>query len=322
MGAGSVVAADAALLAARRYEPLGEIARGGTGRILRARDVVFDRIVALKTPIDPGGASRLMAEAAILAHLQHPSIMPVYDRGVFDDGMPFFAMKLVEGRSLRDVIAETPALDKRLSLIPQLVGIAEAISYAHSQGVIHRDLKPANVLVGTFGEVIVIDWGLAKLVAEEPKAPAAEAIARVHSPTSTSTGAVLGTPAYMAPEQARGEAVDARADVYALGALLYHLLAGSSPFSGRSGRDIIDTISREGPESIAVVQPRAPVDLAAIVQKAMALDPADRYPSARELTADLIRFQVGGLVGARRYSWAARARRRLRQHRGKFAAQL
>jgi serine/threonine protein kinase len=163
--AGSGVGAELALIAARRYEVLGELARGGGGRILRARDLAFDRVVAIKEPLDPvHGGERLRAEAAILAALQHPSIVPIYDHGTRHDGLPFFAMKLVDGRSLRDAIADAPRLEQRLALIPQMVALAEAVAYAHAQGIIHRDLKPANVLIGRFGETMVIDWGIAKTI--------------------------------------------------------------------------------------------------------------------------------------------------------------
>ena len=323
---GSSVAAELALLSARRYEVLGELARGGGGRIVRARDLAFDRVVALKEPLDPvHGGDRLRAEAAILASLQHPSIVPIYDHGTRLDGVPFFAMKLVDGRSLREVIRAARTLEQRLALIPQVVAVAEAVAYAHSQGVIHRDLKPANVLVGAFGETIVIDWGIAK--ARSTDVPAGDdrgdqATARPGPviATTTGTGAILGTPAYMAPEQARGERVDARADVYALGGILYHVLAGAPPFAGRPGGDVIAAVLAGAPEPIEQLQQRVPADLAAIVTKAMARDPADRYPTAGGFAEDLIRFETGRLVAARRYSLIARARRLVRRRAGWFAA--
>jgi serine/threonine protein kinase/tetratricopeptide (TPR) repeat protein len=315
----SELASRSVTQAAHRYERLTELARGGSGRIVAARDLVFERSVVIKEPLDPArDGPRLCAEAEILACLQHPSIVPVYDIGVWRDGTPFFAMKLVEGRSLLHVIREAPTLEQRIALIPHLIAVAEAMAYAHAQGVIHRDLKPGNVLVGQFGETMVIDWGLAKRVradvAPEVRAPAT-GTGRVRMAVETATGAVLGTPAYMAPEQARGEPVDERADVYALGALLYHLLTGDAPFRDATGSDLIAAVGTAGPTRVSELQPRAPADLAAIVAKAMARDPADRYPSAAELADDLRRFQTGRLVTARRYSLIDRLRYRLRTHR-------
>jgi len=310
---GSRTAAAAAVLAARRYEPLDEIARGGAGRIRRARDLAFDRIVAIKEPLDPErGGARLRAEAEILARLQHPSIIPVYDAGVRDDGIPFFAMKLVDGGSLREAIAAAPTLEQRLALIPEVAAVAEAIAYAHAQGVIHRDIKPANVLLGAFGEIMVIDWGLAKRIAGGPADAAAL--------NATTTGTVKGTPAYMAPEQARGERIDARADVYAIGAMLYQVLTGVAPFGDRSASEVLDAAALELPEPVEQLQPRAPADLVAITRRAMARDPADRYATAAQIAGDLRRFQTGRLVSARRYSPVARARRWLRKRRGAITA--
>lgn len=308
-----------------RYHKLVELARGGSGRIITARDLVFDRMVAIKEPLEPArDGTRLRAEAEILARLQHPSIVPVYDTGVGSDGVPFFAMKLVEGRSLRDVLHDAPRLEQRLAFIPQLGAVADALAYAHAQGVIHRDIKPGNVLVGRFGETIVIDWGLAKLVKQSDAAagPSLESggIRSIRAGFETASGAVLGTPAYMAPEQAGGTAIDPRTDVYALGAMLYHLLTGTAPFVGGSKAEIIDAVLHHEPAPIESLQPRAPADLVAIARKAMARDPAARYPTAAELADDLRRFETGRLVTARRYSAISRLRRWLRVRRGPVIA--
>jgi hypothetical protein len=209
---GSIIAADAALLAARRYQVLTEVARGGVGRILRARDLAFNRIVAIKEPLDPArGGAHLRAEAMILALLQHPSIVPVYDSGTREDGVPFFAMKLVEGRSLQDAIGAAASLEQRLALIPQVVAVAEAVAYAHSQAIIHRDLKPANILLGRFGETIVIDWGLAKVLDRASITVAGDGGAQpARRPVTSATmlGDVMGTPAYMSALHACCERVD------------------------------------------------------------------------------------------------------------------
>src|SRR5262249_26756411 len=189
----------------------------------------------------------------------------------------------------------------------------DATGYAHSQGVIHRDLKPANIMIGPFGETMVIDWGLAKLqngALAEPTAASAAAIATSPEPV-THAGRVIGTPTYMAPEQARGEPVDARADVYALGVILYHLLAGRPP-SGANGKD---KAAREKPVPLVELEPRVPSDLIAIVEKAMSCDPGGRYESAKALADDLRRFQTGQLVGAHAYSLGTLIWRWVRRHR-------
>ena len=295
-----------------------EIARGGMGRILRARDRRLHRDIAIKENFVNTGESarRFEREARITARLQHPSIVQVHEAGVWATGEPFFAMQLVRGRSLDEVIASATTLDRRLALVPNVLAVADAIAYAHSEGVIHRDLKPKNVIVGNFGETVVIDWGLAKDLSK--KVPDLdEGPYRVPAPAEDETeiGQVVGTPAYMPPEQALGEPVDERADVYALGALLFHVLAGRSPVSGKSSQEVLATIVSGGAASLADVQPDVPPDLLAIVNKAMAFAAADRYPSARELAEDLRQFQTGQLVSAHRYSLGQLARRWLRRHR-------
>jgi tetratricopeptide (TPR) repeat protein len=301
--AGGAVPAALAVAARDRYVLGKEVARGGGGRIIEAFDRALDRTVAIKVPLDASGAARLRDEADALARLQHPSIVPVYDVGVGDDGLPFFAMTLVGGRSLRDAIKEAATLEARLGLLPAVLAVAEAVAFAHARGVLHRDLKPGNVLVGEFGETLVIDWGLAVGIDHRAE------------------GAIEGTPAYMPPEQARGDAVDERADVYALGAMLYHVLTGAAPYSN-TDRRALDAVLAGAPEPIELSQPRAPRDLVAIAGKAMARDPAARYPSARQLADDLVRFQTGRLVSARRYSPVARARRWIGRHRAAVAIAL
>jgi serine/threonine protein kinase len=178
------------------YAVEGEHARGGLGRIVRARDRRLDRLVAIKelTRQGPSARARFEREARITARLAHPAIVPIYEAGRWPSGEPFYAMKLLTGRTLREVIDDARDLDARLGLLPHVLAVAQAVAYAHSQRVIHRDLKPANVLVGAFGETVVIDWGLAR----ELDAPDGE------------TGGVMGTPAYMPPEQAAGASVDER----------------------------------------------------------------------------------------------------------------
>jgi tetratricopeptide (TPR) repeat protein/tRNA A-37 threonylcarbamoyl transferase component Bud32 len=295
-----------------------ELARGGMGRILRARDRRLGREVAIKENFVKHGAHarRFEREARITARLQHPSIVQVHEAGVWPTGEPFFSMQLVAGRPFSDAIAEANTLDKRLALLPNVLAVADAIAYAHSQGVIHRDLKPRNVIVGEFGETIVIDWGLAKLVnAEDTDDPSGPTFAAGSGDDRTEAGTVMGTPAYMPPEQALGEPVDQRADVYALGALLFHVLAGRPPVIGNSSDEMLATIVAGDAPSLADIQPGVPPDLLAIVAKATAHATADRYPTARELAADLRKFQTGQLVSAHRYSRRQLVLRWLRRHR-------
>lgn len=300
------------------YKVAGEVARGGLGRILEARDRRLDRPVALKQLLHEHsiGAHRFVREALVTARLQHPAIVPVYEAGRWPDGEPFYAMKLVNGRSLKEVIDETRGLDERLALLPNVIAVADAIAYAHSEGVIHRDLKPSNVLIGPFGETVVIDWGLAKdLRAQEEAVGGPAAPTPLVSAPLTLAGSVMGTPHYMPPEQARGEEVTERADVYALGALLYHVLAGVSPYLGADPAQVLTQVLTVAPAPVEQLQPGLPEDLAAVVHKAMARHPLDRYPSARELAEDLKRFQTGKLVQAHEYAWHTLLGRWLRRHR-------
>jgi tetratricopeptide (TPR) repeat protein len=221
-----------------RYQLEGEIARGGMGRIVRVRDEDFDRPLALKIMLSGGGEQeeRFVREARMTGLLQHPGIPPVHALGRLADGRPWFVMKLVEGRSLHALLAERPAPSAEL---PRFIGIfgqiCQTVGFAHARGVIHRDLKPLNIMVGAFGEVQVMDWGLAKWLTDtraEPQAHEPRPAEAIGSEMQTRAGSVLGTPAYMAPEQARGELdrVDARADVFGLGGILCTILTGQPPY--------------------------------------------------------------------------------------------
>ncbi len=307
----------------RSYDIAGELARGGLGRILRGRDRRLNRPVAIKEALVDGDAARarFLREVAVTARLQHPGIVPVYEAGCWPDGDAFYAMKLISGRSLKEAIAEKKTLDERLSLLPNVIAVAEAVAYAHDAGVIHRDLKPANVLVGPFGETVVIDWGVARDVKESPGDPASEdTLPPGFKPPEcasalTQTGAILGTPAYMPPEQAAGEPVDMRADVYAIGAILYHVLSGAAPYEGGRGTEVVAWVLMRPPEPLKRREPGVPPDLAAIVHKAMSRSPSDRYGSAKELAEELKRFQTGQLVRAHHYSRGALVARWLRRNR-------
>jgi serine/threonine protein kinase len=283
-----------------RYVLERQIGEGGMGRVFAARDLFLQRPVAVKMlrVRDAALATRFEREVRLAARLQHPGVVPVYDAGFWPTGEPFLVMKLVLGQSLERAVRDADTTADRLALLPNVVAAAEAVAFAHDQGIVHRDLKPINILVGAFGETIVLDWGLAKdLRARDAAEPPAGAGAPT-PPGDTAAGAVLGTPSYMAPEQAAGESVDARADVYALGAILHHVLSGSAP----------------GAATLAELEPRLPPDLRAIVAKAMAKEAPARYPTAFELAEDLKRFAAGHLVAARDYSAASRLARFVARH--------
>ncbi|MFZ6184028.1 WD40 repeat domain-containing serine/threonine-protein kinase [Nannocystis pusilla] len=299
------------------YVIAGQFAQGGIGRILRAHDPSLDRPVALKELLVRGRSvdeERFVREVLLTARLQHPGIVPVYAAGRWPTGEPFFAMKLVSGRSFDKVIAEARTLAARLALLPHVLAIAETVAYAHSQRIIHRDLKPHNVLVGAFGETVVIDWGLAKEL-DVADLAAGEPTPVTPGKDLTFVGAVIGTPGYMSPEQAEGAEVDTGTDVYALGAILYHVLSGQLPHDAGNAMEMIYKTVYESPVPLRSREPDAPDELVAIVDKAMARDRGARYPSAKEFADDLRRFQTGQIVGAHRYTAWERVRRFVRRHR-------
>jgi WD40 repeat protein len=291
-----------------------EIAQGGMGRVLEARDRRIGRQVALKEVLgqSPEMKARFEREARLTARLQHPGIVSIYEIGRWPGGSPFYVMPRLPGRTLREAIARAPGSAERIALLPTVVAAAEAIAYAHSRRIIHRDLTPANVLIGSFGETVVIDWGLAKdLGGGEPEtAPPAGAAPVATTGQVSRVGVVLGTAAYMPPEQAFGLSCNERGDVYALGAILYQLLSGHAPFRGATTEEILEQVRRAPPPP-----PDGPRDLISIVEKAMARDPDRRYPTARELADELNRFVAGQLVRAREYGPWERLRRWVRRNR-------
>jgi hypothetical protein len=291
-----------------RYQLIGEHGRGGLGRVSRAHDRELGRDVAIKELISRGHVSevRFLREALITARLEHPGIVPVHEAGRWPDGTPFYAMKLVAGRPLRDLIAERTTVEQRIGLLHHVIVVADAIAYAHGRNIIHRDLKPANIIVGDFGETIVIDWGLAKdLTSDDDSSIGGGPLRANRDEGLTSTGSVLGTPAYMAPEQRRGERVDQRADVFAIGAMLWELCAVRKPLSSV-------------PHYRHRVLRRAGIDkdLVAIIDKALDPAPDRRYPDAGALAADLKAFKSGARIAARSYSLLAMLGHWTRRHRG------
>ncbi len=277
-----------------RYETYEEIGRGGMGAVFRGRDTVLGRHLALKVLLPGRQANadtrrRFHEEAQIGGQLQHPGLVPVYELGEDSIGRPFFTMKLVEGRTLTDLLEERPGLADDLPRFLQIFEQAcQAVGYAHARGVIHRDLKPANIMVGAFGEVQVMDWGLAKVLGS-PSTPTAGTPAgndRVQTERSVSgdsdsrAGSVMGTPAYMPPEQARGEIdqLDARADVFGLGAILCEILTGLPPFLGK---DVTEVLSKAARGDLADTFARlngcgAAADLVKLACDCLAAAPGDR----------------------------------------------
>jgi Tfp pilus assembly protein PilF len=234
---------------ATRYFLLEEIARGAMGAVLRVHDPQLDRILALKVLLEdhvahPEMHARFLEEARLTSQLQHPGIVPVHDQGVLSDGRPFFTMRLVQGRTLASLLQEreTPqtGLPRFLAIFEQ---ICQTLAYAHSRGVIHRDLKPSNIMVGTFGEVQVMDWGVAKhshhTLGEPSRLPGDHVADRPPQPEQTHAGAVIGTPDYMSPQQAQGQVIDQRADVFSLGCILCEILTGRSPYRWSSDEPFV-----------------------------------------------------------------------------------
>ena len=291
-------ATDELDLSGTRYRLLERVARGGMGVVYAAEDERLDRRVALKVLDAPSAngdlANRLMREARVLARLEHPGIVPVHDVGTLADGRVFYTMKFVEGQRLDKFLETVASTHDRLRLF---LRICDAVAFAHARGVLHRDLKPANIMVGPFGEVLVMDWGLAKILREAtpeplptadpdatvfvPPSPSAHGNDSTKSSVITGHGTVMGTPGYMSPEQARGEiaSLDARSDIFSLGALLRFML--TQPAAGAAA-------------------PRPDRSLAAICAKAAAQNRDSRYSDVPQLSLDVSRYLDGLPVSARR----------------------
>ena len=300
------------------YSFRGVIGMGGMGDVWRVHDRNLNRTVAMKVlrsdrTHTKRTLERFRVEAQVTAQLQHPGIVPIYDIGQLSDERIYFTMKEVSGRSFRQVIRDHSndggAPTSTRALVDSLYRVCEAVAYAHARGVVHRDLKPDNIMVGDYGEVLVLDWGLVKVrgAADDAAELLAEPTRERALHLSTMVGAISGTPAYMAPEQARsdGSPIGPATDVYALGSMLVELLTGKPPYGAQKGRGLLPRIL-EGPPPPLPELPESLRPLRTIAERALSRDPADRYTTAAELSADLHawldgsrrRHQALGLVAA------------------------
>ncbi|MCA9122823.1 MAG: protein kinase, partial [Planctomycetales bacterium] len=333
--------------AAIRFRVIRPHAKGGLGEVLVARDTELNREVALKqiqTQLahDTDSRSRFVLEAEITGGLEHPGIVPVYGLGQYADGRPFYAMRFIQGDSLKEALDRFYRPDKldtddekssssgtsavRLAasafsslefrkLLGRFVDVCQAISYAHSRGVLHRDLKPGNIMLGKYGETLVVDWGLAKVRGRgDSQSSSEETTLRPASGSGvapTMMGSAIGTPAYMPPEQAAGrhDELGPASDVYSLGATLYHLLAGRAPFTARDLATVIQDVQHGRFPPPRSLQPDVPRPLEAVCLKSMALKPTERYGSPQELSDDIEKFLADEPVSAWPEPFTIRARR-------------
>lgn len=342
-----------------RYRFQSEIGRGGMGAILEVWDEDLRRSLAMKVALgkagegskatkdelDPRILARFLEEAQVTGQLEHPGIVPVHELGLDENGQVYFTMRLVHGRDLEDIfklVADGKEDWTTTRALGVLLKVCETMEYAHTRGVVHRDLKPANIMVGNFGEVYVMDWGLVHVKGHEEKhdlriADSEGMPAKIGSnlvldrredsrgasgvELYTMDGDVIGTPAYMAPEQARGDlsALDGRADIYSLGAMLYRLLSGSMPYTtpeeSRSPTEILVQLLNKSPKPLAELNPGLPEELVAICEKAMSRDPAQRYEHMGRFAHDLRAYLEHRVVAAYETGAVAEARKWVRRNR-------
>jgi tetratricopeptide (TPR) repeat protein len=330
---GPAVAAGPADARCGRYLLKRFHAKGGMGEIWMAEDPAIGRKVALKRMLRQGGPQqrRFLTEAQVTGQLEHPGIVPVHEAGVNEQGQPYYVMKFVRGRTLQKVIDDHHAARKKgevgeveeFRLLQIFLSLCQTVAYAHSRGVLHRDLKPENVMLGSYGETLLLDWGIAKVIGRPEAAPdPAEEAEQVRllepgQEHGTMSGAILGSPMFISPEGAAGlnDKLDQRSDVYLLGGILYSILTGRVPREGKNVLEMFKRAQREMPTAPRKLDPRIPRALEAVCLKALAMRPEDRYQSALDLAADVQRYAAGEPVTAYRESLSERAWRWAKRHR-------
>ena len=329
-----------------RFTILRQHAEGGLGKVSVARDELLGREVALKEIRDTRAYSRharerFIAEAEITSQLEHPGIVPIYTMEYDEMGVPFYAMRLIQGQTLGSAIRqyhESPGQNRLRDLLFSFEQICQSIAYAHSKGILHRDLKPDNVMLGSFGETLVLDWGLAKRFRDvqgpvelssdgDPDAAVSRTTPTQGEGSSgnggsdqrelTQMGQVLGTAAYMSPEQAEGHTglVGPETDIYSLGTILYEILAGRPPYRGATAAEVVEQVLQGPPHPPSAIHARVPPALEAVCQRAMARQPAARYATATDLAEDIKRWLADEPVSAWTEPWPRRLQRWVSAHR-------
>jgi serine/threonine protein kinase len=315
-----------------RIQVFEEVGRGGMARVLRAVDGKLRRELALKVTLGSRQEmprehlARFVEEAQITAQLEHPNVMPMHDLGVDPEGHAYFSMKLIRGQSLESIIEKRQSGDPQTlaefglrRLLDVFLHVCQAMEYAHSRGVVHRDLKPGNVMVGDFGEVLVMDWGVAKLLDRPQTAltvstktddlsesmadvgprsrsssmPSMTSVRATTKAWETQVGVVVGTPQYMSPEQAQGLAIDERTDIYALGVMLYEILCGRVPFDDEDPQHTLLRLVTEAPQRPSEINESVPLELEALALRLLAKDPAERTLSLRDIRAHVLNYIEG-----------------------------